>query len=352
MAARVFVRNTFLDIDEPASPTASSRCVRRARSDESSHSRCRAECQRTEEQLEQLSRLLQEASSTQTSTKSATPTSTPPEQQQPQEASAAPELAELKRLQGLLGAALAGSAGSNMMNEKLAAQRGLFSKLAMPGSNSSISTMVPTDDLVEFELVEEADESESFSAAAAPWNYASAQAWQPQQPSQFQQQQAQMQKPSITINGRRVHQSSPKNVNLAEEFAKTEQTDRPTTMMIRNIPNAYTQTQLIAELGELGFKDSYDFLYLPMDKNTAASIGYAFVNFLDADWAERCKTELEGYRFKSQRRGCCKIATVSVAHLQGLEKNLAHYENTEVRAARRRQRRPVVVGHAAWRSTA
>merc|ERR1719262_2121896 len=39
----------------------------------------------------------------------------------------------------------------------------------------------------------------------------------------------------------------------------------PTTMMLRNIPNRFTQSALRQELDNSGFADSYDFFYLPMD---------------------------------------------------------------------------------------
>ena len=46
-----------------------------------------------------------------------------------------------------------------------------------------------------------------------------------------------------------------------------------TTVMLRNIPNRYTQQMLVDELDEVGFALCYDFLYLPMDKATKANVG-------------------------------------------------------------------------------
>merc|ERR1712048_454185 len=62
----------------------------------------------------------------------------------------------------------------------------------------------------------------------------------------------------------------------------------PTTMMIRNIPRRYSQEHLLMDLQELGFEGTFDFLYIPMDKTTTACVGYAFVNFIDPCWAEKC----------------------------------------------------------------
>lgn len=118
----------------------------------------------------------------------------------------------------------------------------------------------------------------------------------------------------------------------------------PTTMMIRNIPNRYTQKELIRELEALGFTGSFDFLYVPIDKITLCNVGYAFVNFVDSSWARRCVETFDNYQFKKYRKVRGKIATVSVAHIQGLEANLRHYENSAVNAnARARGRAPVVL---------
>merc|ERR1719491_2947159 len=116
-------------------------------------------------------------------------------------------------------------------------------------------------------------------------------------------------------------------MNLAEEFAKVSAGPSPTTMMLRNIPNRYTQQELIDELGVLGFADSFDFLYAPTDFGTMGNVGYAFINFISSEWAERCQRELEGLVFaKHQKKLAKKTAVVSVAHLQGLEANVQHYK--------------------------
>lgn len=143
------------------------------------------------------------------------------------------------------------------------------------------------------------------------------------------------------------HGLVPKNVNLAEKFEKTKPEGPPTTMMIRNIPNRYTQKELIRELSDLGFSNSYDFLYLPIDKGTLCNVGYAFVNFVEPSWAEMCMRAFENYTFKKYRKARGKIATVSVAHLQGLEANLRHYENSAVNGMPRikMQRGPVIIRH-------
>ena len=57
--------------------------------------------------------------------------------------------------------------------------------------------------------------------------------------------------------------------------------DRPkTTVMLRNIPNRYSQVSLLEEIDQEGFKGTYDFFYLPMDTQNRTNVGYAFINFM------------------------------------------------------------------------
>jgi hypothetical protein len=116
-----------------------------------------------------------------------------------------------------------------------------------------------------------------------------------------------------------------------------------TTLMIRNIPNRYTRKMLMDELDSLGFTQGYDFIYLPMDKTTHWNVGYAFVNFSCPENATRCMEVMNEYRFRKFRQSSGKVAQVSVAHIQGLEKNLEHYSHTAVQCARIQAHRPLVV---------
>lgn len=134
------------------------------------------------------------------------------------------------------------------------------------------------------------------------------------------------------------HRHVPRRVDFEEQaklrLSHGEANDQnlPTTLMLRNVPNCYTQQDLHEELGELGFSGAYNFLYMPFDKSSKASVGYAFVNFLSPSWAACCITVLQGYSFKKHRKN--KGASVSAAHLQGLEANLAHYESCALRSAK------------------
>jgi len=142
-----------------------------------------------------------------------------------------------------------------------------------------------------------------------------------------------------------LHGHVPRNMDLTTKYQKAQRESPPTTLMIRNIPNRYTQRELIQELEYLGFAETFDFLYLPLDKGTMMNVGYAFVNFIGPEWAQKCMQIFENYRFKRYRKISAKIAAVSVAHIQGLVANLAHYEKAAVNTAKLKQRRPVVLAN-------
>lgn len=111
--------------------------------------------------------------------------------------------------------------------------------------------------------------------------------------------------------------------------------------MLRNIPNKYTQVSLLEEIDSEGFTDEYDFFYLPMDMHNKTNVGYAFVNFLDSGDLDRFCRHFEGYRFKQMVSQ--KIASVSPAHVQGLEKNIQQLAKKAVTQFRNSEYRPIVV---------
>jgi hypothetical protein len=124
------------------------------------------------------------------------------------------------------------------------------------------------------------------------------------------------------------HESAPRRYNLTSMYDDSCRDAPPTTMMIRNIPRHYSQEYLLMDLHDLGFDGTFDFLHIPTDKATSACVGYAFVNFKDPCWAEQCSHSFKDYRFKRHSRGMSKVAQVSVAHLQGVEKNLQQYQDS------------------------
>ena len=57
-------------------------------------------------------------------------------------------------------------------------------------------------------------------------------------------------------------------------------TDKRTTLIIRNIPNKYTIPLLLIELNT-NFKNKFDVIYLPQDKVNDCNLGYGFINFIN-----------------------------------------------------------------------
>lgn len=101
-----------------------------------------------------------------------------------------------------------------------------------------------------------------------------------------------------------------------------------TTVMLRNLPNKYSQQMLLEELNSSGFLGTFDFLYLPIDPETNANRGYCFINFTDPNYAWSLKLTYEGR--KMGRFNSDKVVFVAPAALQGFEANYAHYSTARV----------------------
>lgn len=64
--------------------------------------------------------------------------------------------------------------------------------------------------------------------------------------------------------------------------------------MLRNIPNDYLRKDLLDLLDSKAIQ--YNFVYLPVDWAKRANLGYAFVNLVCHDEAERVEQVLTGYK--------------------------------------------------------
>lgn len=114
-----------------------------------------------------------------------------------------------------------------------------------------------------------------------------------------------------------------------------------TTLMLRNIPNKYSQNSLMQEINDLDFSGTYDFFYLPMDIHNRSNVGYAFINFLCSVEAQQFRGKFQGHAFL--RFHSRKVGDVCDAHLQGLDANILHFEHRDVSLARNDQYRPAVI---------
>jgi len=102
-----------------------------------------------------------------------------------------------------------------------------------------------------------------------------------------------------------------------------------TTVMLRNVPNNYTREMLMSMLDDEGFSACYDFVYLPVDFNSGACLGYAFVNLAEAGHVEPFWRAFDGYaRWAMPSRKVCRVSWCG-PH-QGLEAHIARYRNSPV----------------------
>lgn len=102
-----------------------------------------------------------------------------------------------------------------------------------------------------------------------------------------------------------------------------------TTVMFRNMPNNYTRKMLLELMDAQGFAGQYDFVYLPVDFDTRACLGYAFINMVDVDAADRFWSIFNG--FSSWSIPSRKVAGVSWSgpH-QGMQAHVERYRNSSI----------------------
>lgn len=107
--------------------------------------------------------------------------------------------------------------------------------------------------------------------------------------------------------------------------------DKRTTLMIKNIPNKYTQKMLLALMeerfaGMLPFP--FDFFYLPIDFKNRCNVGYAFINMTSPHCIPALVEEFHGRRwpkFNSE-----KICRIAYARIQGKNALVQHFQNSSL----------------------
>ena len=104
-------------------------------------------------------------------------------------------------------------------------------------------------------------------------------------------------------------------------------TEIRTTVMVRNIPNKYSQQMLLEEV-DINHKGSYDFFYLPIDFKNKCNVGYCFINFLEPKFIAPFVKEFNGQRWKSFNSE--KICAVSYARIQGKGAMVARFQNSSL----------------------
>lgn len=144
--------------------------------------------------------------------------------------------------------------------------------------------------------------------------------------------------PSGSLSARSTQPSTPTLVTPVGGY-----TDERVTVMLRNIPNKYTQRMLLNEINNMGFNGQYDLLYLPLDFKNRCNVGYAFINFLSNPVAVEFIKRLSGYKLPGFNSH--KICEVSWARVQGLKANIQHFRNSPINSVTIPDSRPLLFAH-------
>jgi len=103
--------------------------------------------------------------------------------------------------------------------------------------------------------------------------------------------------------------------------------DTRTSLMVRNIPNKYTQKMLLDEFAEAGHgSDKMDFFYLPIDFKNRCNRGYAFVNFVEFQDIAAFHRQYNGKHWKVFNSD--KICDITYARIQGKAAMLKRFQNS------------------------
>lgn len=99
--------------------------------------------------------------------------------------------------------------------------------------------------------------------------------------------------------------------------------DQRTTVMIKNIPNKYTQKMLLERL-DVRHAGRYDFFYLPIDLKNNCNVGYAFINMSDPIYIVPLFKDLSGKKW--ERFNSEKICVLTYGRIQGKEKLVDNFQ--------------------------
>lgn len=127
---------------------------------------------------------------------------------------------------------------------------------------------------------------------------------------------------------RRAHQDRMYGLNL-NKIAMGE--DKRTTLMIKNIPNKYTQKMLLALLEERFagiYPFPFDFFYLPIDFKNKCNVGYAFINMTSPHAIPALVEDFQGKRwpkFNSE-----KVCAIAYGRIQGKLSLIQHFQNSSL----------------------
>lgn len=103
--------------------------------------------------------------------------------------------------------------------------------------------------------------------------------------------------------------------------------DNRTTLMIKNIPNKYSQKMLLAAVDE-HHKGLYDFFYLPIDFKNKCNVGYAFINFIHPQSIISFYNEFNNKKW--EKFNSEKVCEITYARIQGKTALIQHFQNSSL----------------------
>ncbi|KAI8024388.1 Protein terminal ear1 [Camellia lanceoleosa] len=155
------------------------------------------------------------------------------------------------------------------------------------------------------------------------------------------QQQQTSTKSNRPLKGRQARNFDPRFLINEDAIMESNCRDSRTTVMIKNIPNKYSQKLLlnmldnhcihcneqVADGGDDQPLSSYDFVYLPIDFINKCNVGYGFVNMTspEATWRLYKAFHLQNWEVFNSK----KICEVTYARLQGVEALKEHFKNSK-----------------------
>lgn len=102
-----------------------------------------------------------------------------------------------------------------------------------------------------------------------------------------------------------------------------------TTVMLRNVPYNCPRDSVVKMMDEAGFCGLYNFIYLPIDFRSKSGFGYAFINMVSNDAAEKFFVQFN--RFSDWPMRSQKVAEVTWSEpSQGLHVHVERYRNSPV----------------------
>ena len=120
--------------------------------------------------------------------------------------------------------------------------------------------------------------------------------------------------------------------------------DHRSSLMVRNIPNKYTQQMLLSDFAATGHgPDKMDFFYLPIDFKNRCNRGYAFVNFVNYKDIIPFFGQYNDCRWN--RFNSDKICCITYARIQGKSAMIKRFEHSSLMEKDDEYRPMVFVSH-------